>query len=240
PGVAGDAARARQRDQVLDGDLLQDLLLEREAGAALVRERGERDLPALVHRADHVRGRDADALQEDLAELRRAGQLAERTDRDPRAGHVEDEVGEPAVLRQRRVGTREEDAPARELRVARPHLLPADDEAVAVGLGAGAERGQVAAGVRLAEELAPELLGGQRRSIIWDARGARRAVRCEPGAEARAEGLVLNGEGEVHGRRSTIDAGCEVERAGAVRTPDARRDAPPAPRGGVGGGRGTG
>ena len=77
--------------------------------------------------------------------------------------HVEDEVGEAAVLRQRRVGAREQDRPARELGVARPHLLAADAEPVAVALGARAHRGEIAAGVRLAEELAPDLVAGEDR-----------------------------------------------------------------------------
>src|SRR5437870_2375598 len=160
-GIAGPTLRAREAHQVLDRYPLQHLLLEGEARAALVGERGHGDLPALVHLADHVRARHAHGVEEDLAELGRAGQLAERADRDARALHVEDEVGEPAVLGRRRIGAREQDRPAGELRVARPHLLAGHDEAVAVGLGARPQRGQVAPGAGLAEELAPELVGGE-------------------------------------------------------------------------------
>src|SRR5436309_8240939 len=157
--IAGASVRARQPHQVLDRDPLQHLLLEGETRAALVGERGHGELPAVVHLADHVRARHAHGVEEDLADLGRAGQLAERADRDARALHIENEVGEAAVLGQRRVGAGEQDRPPGELRVARPHLLAGHHEPVAVGLRAGAERGQVAARAGLAEELAPDLLG---------------------------------------------------------------------------------
>src|SRR5262249_53690934 len=50
---------------------------------------------------------------------------------------------------------------AREPREARPDLLPREAVAVALPLGAGPDGGQVGAGARLAEELAPDLLGGE-------------------------------------------------------------------------------
>src|SRR5262249_23417569 len=50
---------------------------------------------------------------------------------------------------------------AREPREARPHLLPREAVAVALALGAGPDGSQVGAGARLAEELAPYLLGGE-------------------------------------------------------------------------------
>ena len=59
------------------------------------------------------------------------------------------------------LGAGEQDAEAGPVGVGRPHLAAADDPLVAVGLGPGGERGQVRAGVRLAEELAPDLLAGQ-------------------------------------------------------------------------------
>ena len=43
-------------------------------------------------------------------------------------------------------------------------MRPADDPLVPVGLGPGGERGQVGAGVGLAEQLAPDLLAGQQRA----------------------------------------------------------------------------
>jgi hypothetical protein len=46
------------------------------------------------------------------------------------------------VLARARVGAREEDRPARVLRVARPDLLAAHDVVVALEVGAGPERGE--------------------------------------------------------------------------------------------------
>ena len=48
----------------------------------------------------------------------------------------------------------------------RPDLLPVDHPLVAVAHGPGAEVGQVAAGARLAEQLAPDLLAGQQRQQV--------------------------------------------------------------------------
>src|SRR5262249_45804289 len=74
---------------------------------------------------------------------------------------VEDEVGEAVVTARRGLRPREEDRPLRVLRVAGPHLLAAHAEAVAVGLGQRAHGGEVAARVRLAEELTPDLVAGE-------------------------------------------------------------------------------
>src|SRR5262249_26892316 len=169
PRVAGAASRACQGHDLLQRDPLQHLLLEGEAGPALVRQCGERDLPAPVDLADDVRPGNADGVEEDLAELRRAGELAEGADADPGALHVQDEVGEAAVLREGGVGAGEEGAAARDLRVARPDLLPGDDEVVAVELGARPHGREIAARVGLAEELTPDLLarenGGQETAL---------------------------------------------------------------------------
>src|SRR5581483_1357239 len=102
-----------------------------------------------------------DVLEEDLVELLAARHLAERAHGHAGRLHVADEVADALRLRRRRIRPGEEDPPARELRVARPHLLPADDPAVAMADGARPERGQVGACPGLREELAPELLGGQ-------------------------------------------------------------------------------
>jgi len=50
-------------------------------------------------------------------------------------------------------------APVGELRVAGPHLLAADDEVIAVARRATAQRAEIGAGVRLGEELTPQLAG---------------------------------------------------------------------------------
>src|SRR5262249_59417354 len=163
PRIAGLTAGASERRQIFQGDALEHLLLEGEPRAALVRERRHGDLPAPIDVADDVGTRDGYGVEEHLAEFGGSGDLPERPDRDAGKLHVEDEVGQAPVLRQRRIGARQEAAPAGELCVARPHLLPGDTEAVAVALRARAHRGEVAARVRLAEELAPDLVAGEDR-----------------------------------------------------------------------------
>src|SRR5262249_58278252 len=134
-----------------------------------------------------------------------AGQLAERADRDPGALHVEDEVGEAVMPARGGVGAGEEDRPLRVLCPARPDLLAGHAEAVAVGLGERADRGEVAAGIRLAEELAPDLVAGQDRREetarlrLGALRGQRRprivvadpVVQPRPAAAGEVPGLGL-------------------------------------------------
>src|SRR5438552_682932 len=80
---------------------------------------------------------------------------------DARRLQVADEVADPPGPGRGEVRARQQDAPARELRVARPDLLAGHDPAVAAALGTGAERGQVGARAGLGEELAPELVRGE-------------------------------------------------------------------------------
>ena len=69
----------------------------------------------------------------------------------------------PRMLGRRRIGAGQQDAPAGDVGVAGPHLLPVEDVVVAVALGPQRQRRQVGAGAGLAEQLAPELLARQQR-----------------------------------------------------------------------------
>ena len=80
--------------------------------------------------------------------------------------HRADEVRDALVLRRVGIGAGDEDAELRVLGERRPDLLAVHDPLVAVAHGAGAERGQVGARAGLAEELAPDLLGGQQREQV--------------------------------------------------------------------------
>src|SRR5262249_43310494 len=82
--------------------------------------------------------------------------LHERAHLDSWRAHVDDEVRDPKMLFGARVGAREQDAPLRDVRERRPHLLAVDDVLVAVADGTRGEAGEVAARARLAEQLAPE------------------------------------------------------------------------------------
>ena len=227
-GSSALAEGSRARPHVVERDALQDLLLEREARTALVGERRHRDLPAAVDRADDVRRRDGDVLEEHLAELGRARDLRERPDGDAGALHVEDEVGEPLVLRRLWIGARQQDGPLRELRVARPDLLPGHAEDVAVALGLGAHGGEIAAGARLAEELTPHLVPGED--------GREEAVLLRLGAvrDQRRAGVVDADAVQQLGRAGGAPAprsGSPAARAGrSVRRTRAARGAPRSPR----------
>ena len=61
------------------------------------------------------------------------------------------------------VGAGEQQSPARPVREAGPHLLPVDHPVVAVAHRGGGQAGQVGAGARLGEQLAPDVLGGGQR-----------------------------------------------------------------------------
>ena len=133
-------------------------------GNALVHQRALGDLPAVADLADPVRVRDPRVGQEDLVELGLAGELAERADLDPGRGHVEGEVTQAAVFRHVGVGSGDQDGPAGLVRQRGPYLLPGNDPVAArLADRAGRERGEVAAGAGLAEQLAPDLLADPQR-----------------------------------------------------------------------------
>ena len=70
--------------------------------------------------------------------------------------HVDDEAGEALVLGQVGVGAGDDLADVAVVGARGPHLLAGDDPLVAVALGLGLQAGEVAAGARLAEELAAD------------------------------------------------------------------------------------
>src|SRR6266481_3781582 len=92
--------------------------------------RGSPGRPAVVEPADEVRARYVDVLEEHLVEAGIAGHLHERAHGDAGTLHVDQEIGDAAVLRRVGIGTHEAEDPVRELRVRRPDLLPVDDELV--------------------------------------------------------------------------------------------------------------
>src|SRR5256884_13247 len=129
------------------------------AGAALVAERGLRDLPPLVEAADEIPLLGARVGHEDLREERGAGDLLERTHLDAWLAHVEEHARDALVLGRLRVGAREQDPPVGDRPARGPDLLAVDEEVVALVLGARLEAREVRAGVGLRVELAPDLLG---------------------------------------------------------------------------------
>src|SRR5919202_2997011 len=114
---------ARDLEQPGEGRLVAADAAERVA-APLVGEGRLRDLPAGVQLADKVLGRHADVVEEDLAELLAAADLLQGPDRHPRRVHVDQEAGDALVLRRRRVGARQQQAPVAVQAAARPDLMP--------------------------------------------------------------------------------------------------------------------
>ena len=84
----------------------------------------------------------------------------------PSRAHVEQEERDAPVLRRVRIGAGEQQAEVGVVRTRRPHLLPVDDELVAVGDRARAEVREVGARVGLAEQLAPHLVAAEQRPQV--------------------------------------------------------------------------
>ena len=113
-----------------------------------------------------------DVREEDLVELRLAGDLAQRPHLDPGRLHVHDQVGEPVVPLRVGVAAGEEDAEVGDVRERRPDLLAVDDEVAVLGARARADAREVGARARLREALAPDLLGARGSSPGAAASGA--------------------------------------------------------------------
>jgi hypothetical protein len=80
--------------------------------------------------------------------------------------HVDDEVGQALVLRLLGIGAHDERAEPADVRQRRPDLLAVDDPLVAVPDRARRQAGDVGAGARLREQLAPDLLAGEQRAEV--------------------------------------------------------------------------
>jgi hypothetical protein len=124
-----------------------------------VEERRHRHLPAAADLAQQVLLRHLDVGEEDLVELRLAGDLAERAHLDAGRLHVDDQVGEPLVALRVRIATADKDAVVGDVSERRPDLLAVDDERAVLSLDRGANCREVGSGARLREALAPDLLG---------------------------------------------------------------------------------
>ena len=100
--------------------------------------------------------------------------------------HVEDQPGDALVLRRVGVGAHEQLAVVGDVGPRAPDLLAGDDVVVAVAHGARAQRGEVGAGLRLGEALAPDALAAQdprqvERALLVAALGDQRRARRASG-----------------------------------------------------------
>ena len=203
--VAAHVALAHHVHQVLGGGAASPqgpLARERHA---LVAERHLGEAPTVVDLADQVVGGQTHRVQEDLVERVVAGHVHDRPHRDPRRLHRAYEVADAALVRPLMGRAREQYAPRRDVRVTRPHLLAGHDPLVAIARGRGRQGREVAPGVGLAEELAPELLTAHQprqpavlllgRPGVEDRRpGPPDADRVDRSGDARARQLVVDDE----------------------------------------------
>src|SRR5215472_2035500 len=130
------AVLARGLDELPELPLEAEVLY-RDRAAALVPERGHRDLPAVVEAADHIEQRDPHVVDEVLAELAGAGNLPDRLVGHARIIEREQHIGKSCVLGRLRVAAAEREHHVRPCRPRRPHLRPGDHDLVAVHLGLG-------------------------------------------------------------------------------------------------------
>ena len=89
--------------------------------------------------------------------------LLDGPDLDSGLVHVDHEIGDALVLHRVPIGAGDKDRHVGMIGARVPHLLTVDDPAVAVSHGGGLQPGEVGAGARLAEELAPRVFTGERR-----------------------------------------------------------------------------
>src|ERR1700759_4314567 len=175
-------------------------------------EGGARALPALVLLTTPVGYRDTHVVEEDLAEGRPAGQVAQRPNLDAGLVHVDQQVADAVLTAVRLTGPPQREHHVAEIGLRAPDLLAVDDVVVTIAAGCGPQGRQVAAGVRLTEPLGPQFIGPQHRpqeplplrlGAVLDDRGpthgnaVARRVR-HPGAGPLLLLDALLGERQVH------------------------------------------
>ncbi|MGY4600137.1 hypothetical protein ACVWXL_007883 [Bradyrhizobium sp. GM22.5] len=111
-----------------------------------------------------MRFRHADIVEESLAERRVAGDQEDRFGRHALRGHVEQDEADAVMLLRGGIGANEAEDPVGVVGIGGPDLRPRNDEIIAVALGAGLQRGEIGAGVRLGIALTP---ADQARGDLW-------------------------------------------------------------------------
>ena len=130
----------------------------RPAGRApLQAQGGLRDVPAVIQAAHDAGCRDPHIGAEHLSEARMLVQLAHRHDLHSFQVEVEDQEADAGMFRRIGIGPDQRVHPCRDSPVRCPGLLAIDDDLVAVHPPGGAQAGEVAAGFRLGESLAPDV-----------------------------------------------------------------------------------
>ena len=126
-------------------------------GSPLVGQHRHGDLPALSKRTNNVLALGQGPAEKNLTELRLPGNLPDGADFDSLLMERNQKEGDPSVA-VIGIGASQDKDPIRPGRKGGPHLLAFKPKVFAIGLGSGAQCGQIASGVRFAESLAPNLL----------------------------------------------------------------------------------
>jgi hypothetical protein len=163
--LAVERTLGRHAHRAVEPGAQLDLTGER-CGTALVSQRVHRDLPPIAALAEEVLLGHDDVVEEELAELRVAGDLGHGPQLDAGRAHVHDQHRDAAVRGHGLIRAGEHPAPPRELAPGHPCLLSTEDEVVVALDGARAQRREVGSGLRLGEPLAPDLLGREDRRHV--------------------------------------------------------------------------
>ena len=126
-------------------------------GITLVEQQARGHGPAVVDLPDHILDRYGDVVEEFLTELVRTVRHLDLLDVDAGLVDLQDEHGEPAVLRRMPVGAGQTQGVVTAERARAPDLRAVQNEDVAVAGGPGDQAGQVRTSRRLGEELHPNL-----------------------------------------------------------------------------------
>ena len=129
------------------------------------------------------------AVEEDLGEVVLAVLGTDRAHVDAGLVEIDQHHRQALVARPARAG--QQHRSLRQVTERRPHLLPVEAEAVAVGFHAGAQRGEVAAGVGLGERLCPHVVAAEQAAATTRRRGEERSTSSTGTRISR----VVNGSG---------------------------------------------
>ena len=155
--IAGEPALGRDLDQLVHLALECRLEGKHRCAGALVAQRAHHDAPAAIHSADDVVGRRTRVGEEHLGELAAAGHVADRAHFDTRLIHRHQHHRDALVLGDLTVRAAQHVDPIGVSTERRPNLLAVDHPLIAIAHSRGAQAGEVAARLRLAEPLTPEL-----------------------------------------------------------------------------------
>ena len=129
---------------------------------AFVGEHSHAHAPSTIEWSKQLIGGKLNIGEEHLVELCFARDLFQTADLNARQVHGKEKERDALVLFGIGIGARHENAPIAVTPSAAPHLLPIDDEPIAVAFGLGGQSAEVAARTGLAEQLALHSLGSQR------------------------------------------------------------------------------